>query len=145
MKSNLFFAVVFFIACFSNSLLAQQGSKKPLKKVIHSKAITTSSDEVASLQRPENDKNNPIPPSRGEIYGKSLTDLIVDNFTGFYIDIYVNGNYRGTVAPYDKRVTWAIPGNNILYAKAPFGDGSYYFWGPLKTNTQYQYTWKLYK
>jgi hypothetical protein len=69
--------------------------------------------------------------------------VIIDNWSGYYVDIYVNGNYRGTVAPYDKRVTWAIPGTNTLYAKALFDDGSYIYWGPKTTATGYEYTWKL--
>jgi hypothetical protein len=71
------------------------------------------------------------------------SDVVIDNWTDHNIDIYINGNYRGSIAPWDKRVTWAIPGNNKLYAKAVFRDGSYKYWGPRNTTTGYNYTWKL--
>jgi hypothetical protein len=79
----------------------------------------------------------------GEVYGKDYSDVVFDNWTNYYIDVYINGKYRGTVAPLDERVTWAIPGENTIYAKAVFKDGSYLYWGPRTTTTGYSYTLEL--
>lgn len=110
-----------------------------------SSAMSTPDDAVDALQKPGNDKDNPVmeDKSRGDLYGPNYSDVIIDNWTGYYLDIYVNGNYRGTVSPWDKKTTWAIPGTNKLYAKAVFNDGSYLYWGPKTTYTGYQYSWQL--
>jgi hypothetical protein len=124
-----------------------QAQKTDLKKeTIETKASTTPNAEVAALKRPANDKSKPAAAPKkamGEVYGSDYSDVVIDNWTGYYIDIYVNGNFRGTIAPYDEKVTWAIPGSNTLYGKATFRDGTYYYWGPKSTVTGYSYTWKL--
>ena len=126
-----------------HSVFGQQKSHKK-KQTIETKALSSPSDEVTSLKRPENEKNpQPQAKTRGDVYGSSYSDIIVNNYTGYSIDIYVDGSFRGTIAPYDKKVTWAVPGNTRLYAKAVFNDGSYTYWGPTVTYTGYEYTWKL--
>jgi hypothetical protein len=126
-----------------NSTFGQQKSHKK-KQTIETKALSAPSDEVTSLIRPGNEKNpKPQAKTRGDVYGSNYSDIIVDNYTGYSIDIYVDGSFRGTIAPYDKKVTWAVPGNTRLYAKAVFNDGSYIYWGPTVTYTGYEYTWRL--
>jgi hypothetical protein len=141
MKKHMLLAAILLLLGTSFSSYAQPGKLK--KKTISSKAISVSDTKVDELQRPVNEKGKPADKSRGDVYGPSYSDVVVDNYTGYYLDIYVNGNYRGTVSPYDRRVTWAIPGTNTLYAKAVFSDGSYIYWGPVATYTGYQYTWSL--
>jgi hypothetical protein len=134
--------VLFAFLFVQNSLIAQTTHKK--KKIIEAKAITQPSDTVGALARPQNEKNpRPESKSRGDVYGANYSDIVIDNFTGYTIDIYVDGSFRGTIAPYDKKVTWAVPGNTRLYAKAVFNDGSYIYWGPTVTYTGYEYTWRL--
>ncbi len=127
----------------TNSVTAQQKNHKK-KQIIETKATSTASNEVDALNRPANEKK-PAPPAktRGDVYGSNYSDIIIDNYTSYSIDIYVDGSFRGTIASYDKKVTWAIPGNNRLYAKAVFSDGSYIYWGPTITYTGYEYTWTL--
>lgn len=136
-----------FMLFAANSAMAQAKKATPKKKeTITAKAMTEKNEAVDALKRPENDKANPTPKpasTRGDVYGANYSDIIVSNLTGYTIDVYVDGNYRGTIAPYDRRVTWAVPGNTVLYAKAPFSDGSYYYWGPTTVKTGYQYTWTL--
>jgi hypothetical protein len=142
MKKQIFlFALL--LGVIGTSANAQPKTLK--KETINSKAVTTPDPKAAALQRANNVKGKPAAPtsSRGDVYGADYSDVVVDNWTGYYVDIYVNGNYRGTISPYDKKVTWAIPGTNTLYAKATFNDGSYLYWGPKVTYTGYQYTWKL--
>ena len=136
------FAIAVFFLSIQNLASAQNGPKK--KQTIEVKANNQPSDVVANLKKPGNEKEpKPETKSRGDVYGPNYSDIIVDNYTGYSIDIYVDGNYRGSVGPYDKRVTWAVPGNTRLYGKATFDDGTYLYWGPTVTYTGYEYTWKL--
>ena len=129
-------------------ITANAQEKTPLKKKTNeSKPQSAPSVIVDGLVKPVNIKGSPVEEdkSRGDVccpnyYG----DLIIDNWTGYYIDIYVESKYRGTVAPYDKKVTWAILGTTRLYAKAVFEDtGSYLYWGPKTVYVGYEYKWKL--
>lgn len=145
MKKQILLLAILVTAGMGIQVNAQNEKPKLKKETVDAKPVTTPDPKVDGLQRPVNDKNNPAPvsTSRGDVYGPDYSDVLIDNWTGYYIDIYVNGNYRGTVSPYEKRVTWAIPGTNTLYAKAVFNDGSYLYWGPKVTYTGYTYTWKL--
>jgi hypothetical protein len=136
-------STLFAFMLVTNSVSAQQKSGKK-KKTIETKAISTPSNEVAALKKPANEKNpKPEKKTRGGVYGSDYSDIIIDNYTGYSIDIYVDGSFRGTIAPYDKKVTWAVPGNTRLYGKTTFDDGSYLHWGPSTTYTGYEYTWQL--
>jgi hypothetical protein len=128
---------------FTTVAVAQKTDRKP--QTIDSKASTTKSDKIDKLKKPGNSKSGgpKESKSRGDVYGPDYSDIVVDNYTEWYIDIYVDGEYRGTLAPWDRKVTWAIPGNTELYAKAEFDDGSYLYWGPSTTRTGYEYTWNL--
>ena len=143
MSSLVMLSTFLQLCCAQNSVFAQQKTQKK-KKTIEAKALSTPSAEVTALNRPSNEKNPKAETkTRGDVYGANYSDIIVDNYTGYSIDIYVNGSFRGTIAPYDKKVTWAVPGNTRLYGKATFNDGSYLYWGPNTTYTGYEYTWKL--
>jgi hypothetical protein len=134
---------MFAMAFAQNSVLAQTKIHRK-KQTIVSKAKSASSNDVSALHRPANEKNPKTEAKkRGDVYGSNYSDIVVDNYTGYSVDIYVDGDYRGTIAPYDKKVTWAVPGNTRLYGKAVFDDGSYLYWGPTVTYTGYEYTWKL--
>ncbi len=131
-----------FLVCSVTASVAQDKERK--QETIESKRVTEKSKEVDKLKKPGNDKKPKAEPkSRGDVYGPNYSDIVVDNYTGWYIDIYVDDEYRGTLAPYDRRVTWAVPGNTKLYGKAVFDDGSYYYWGPINPETNYEYTWNL--
>jgi hypothetical protein len=148
MKKSIISHVVMLCALSSlmfvtNPVVAQQKTHKK-KQTIETKASSKPSAEVAALKRPVNEKNpKPEVKTRGDVYGANYSDILIDNYTGYSIDIYVDGSFRGTIAPYDKKVTWAVPGNTRLYGKANFDDGSYLHWGPTVTYTGYEYTWSL--
>lgn len=145
MKKHINSILLLCLLMFSAATVtvAQKAERKA--KTVDSKASSVKSDEVNKLAQPSNEKK-PKPDankSRGDVYGPNYSDIIVDNYTGWSIDIYVDGSYRGTIAPYDRKVTWAIPGNTQLYGKATFVDGSYMYWGPMNASTGYAYTWNL--
>lgn len=132
---------VLFLTTTTN---AQTKSSEKKKETVELKPVASTNDEVAQLKRPENDKNNPQEKSRGDVYGSDYSDIIVDNWTGWYVDVYVDGTFRGTLEPYGKKVTWAIPGNTTIYAKATFTDGSYRYWSH-SAKTGYEYTLQLFR
>lgn len=139
--STLLMMIGAFVVC-SLTVSAQEKDRK--QETIESKRNTEKSTEIESLSKPSNSKT-PVaePRSRGDVYGADYCDVVVDNYTGWYIDIYVDNEYRGTIAPYDRRVTWAVKGNTKLYGKAEFDDGSYYYWGPSYVEADYEYTLNL--
>lgn len=88
----------------------------------------------------------PVPPAKsGERArdaanpGNGYCDIVVDNWSGNYADIYVDGSWKGTVSPYGDGATWAVSGPTVLYAKADDGGT----WGPYRVTCRDLYTWKL--
>jgi hypothetical protein len=51
----------------------------------------------------------------------------VDNRTNWYIDVYVDRQYRGQVGPWGDIYLYNACGATSLYAEAP---GTDYYWGP---------------
>lgn len=71
----------------------------------------------------------------------ALADLHVDNWTGWYLNIYVDGIYAGQVGPYGDIWFYVVAGTHTLYAKAVFHDLR---WGPQTTRiTELGYDWQL--
>ena len=130
-----------FVAGTITSTVAQTKQKKTIETVAKEKKagekiidITKAKGTNVQGQPATEDK------SKGDVYGADYCDVTIDNWTGYYLDIYIDGSYRGTVAPYDKRVTWAIPGSTKLYAEA---QGTTYYWGPYTFDCSWEYSWKL--
>jgi len=124
----------------STDASAQKTTKK--KEKVSLQASSTPSAEVAALKRPDNVKGKPAAKKRGDVYGSNYSDIIVDNWTGYYLDVYVDGTYRGSISPYGDKTTWAVPGRTTIYVKAVFSDGSYYWWKKV-ANTGYEYTLEI--
>jgi len=103
------------------------------------------SDENVQTPKAKNDPqaSNQAPENRGDVYGSDYCDVKLRNYTGYYIDIYVDGSFRGTLGPWEDRVSWAIPGKTKLYGRADFDDGSWLYWGPIEAECSYEYTWNL--
>ena len=64
----------------------------------------------------------------------------IDNWTPWYIKVYANGDYMGTLGPWEKK--WTYTGDQCpnLYARADFDDGTWKFWGPSQICND---TWEL--
>jgi hypothetical protein len=56
-------------------------------------------------------------------------DVYVTNQTGYYIDIYVDGDWAGTASPYSRAKTSAWPGHTTV-----FGESGNITWGPRSYN-----------
>lgn len=113
------------------------------EKTVESKHMTEAPAGMPELSKTRGQSKEGVAKSRGPVYGDNLSDIIIDNWTPWYIDIYVDGEFRGFVEPWDEGTTWAIPGNTRLYGVAEFDDGDKYYWGPTTVETGYEFTWKL--
>ncbi len=76
--------------------------------------------------------------------GAAVGVLHVDNRTGLYVRIYVDGDYRGTIAPFGD---WYANGDCEsfnLYGVAQYDDGSHTTFGPVTTGSSCSSaTWTL--
>jgi len=66
--------------------------------------------------------------------------VIVSNYTGYTVDIYVDGYYEGTVAAWSDGYTYAVSGRTELYGLSVGGTVQ---WGPKTVDCGYEYTWEL--
>ena len=121
------------------------GVNAQIKKdtVINTKSVkvdekTRGADANIITPKPTDDKA--IEKSRGPEYGDDYCDININNNTGYTIDIYVDGCYRGTIYAWERKVTWAIPGRTKFYGKSI---GGTYTWGPWYFDCRWQYTWSL--
>ncbi len=91
----------------------------------------------------------PAPPDKGGEKGKGLgpgyVEVIFNNYSPWYVKCFVDGNYRGTVAPWGALNFPTGNGATTLYARADFDDGSTYRWGPRQFfyYSGYRYQWRL--
>jgi hypothetical protein len=134
--------VLLLLTLFVGSVFAQaQKEKKAIetKLVKIDKSRGAAADPNIKQAKPVDDKVLAEKP-RGDVYGANYCDVVIENHTGYTIDIYVDFKYRGTINAYEAKVTWAIPGATRLYAKSIGGTAS---WGPVNVDCQYQYTWRL--
>ena len=61
---------------------------------------------------------------------QGVCTVILDNQTKWRIQIYVDGTYRGTMAPFGDSTSYTGAGLTRVYARAVFDDGSSLSWGP---------------
>lgn len=90
-----------------------------------------------------NDAKVEAPASKGgaKTRGEAAA-VVIDNRTQLYIDIYLDGNYKGTIAPYGDAYTYVLAGSTKFYARALVG-GNYVTWGPAFDTVSGTYTWTL--
>lgn len=138
-----------------SSSLAGQAAKKgatqskgKVGKVHAEKGRGGGTDENIKNDTRTNDpsKPAPAPPDKGgeRAKGQSSCAVVVDNRTGFYVDIYVDGSFRGTVGPWGDAYCYTGAGSTRLYGVATFSDGSRLTWGPSTVTCYGRYTWQLY-
>jgi hypothetical protein len=109
----------------------------------------TGADANIKTPRGKNDpKQEAVGPSTktGSKTRGAVATYTVDNFTKYYIDIYVDGDFKGTVSPLGDSTGYADPGTYSLYGRAEFTDGSVKTWGPrtVTIRANGDFTWKLY-
>lgn len=135
-KVLLVLVASFLIAGLS---FAQEDGKE--KKVIETKATKVESTRGANpnivTARPAVD--NPAPKPDESTRGDYCI-VYVDNYSGYAIDIYVDGDYAGTVGAYGEGYTWAISGETKLYGLSTGGTVE---WGPQYVDCNTEYTMTL--
>jgi len=125
---------------------------KPLTDQIGSTKVTASrgaDENIIADKKANSTKAETIvvqPPTKGGAPSRGgYCYVTFDNWTGYYIDCYINGTYQGYVAPYGKGSITVSGGDNKVYAVATFDDGSKLTWGPeTKSCNNQEWTVSLY-
>jgi hypothetical protein len=91
-------------------------------------------------------KQMPAPGAKGgeKSKGQASCAVVVDNRSAWYIRIYVDGTYRGTIAPWGDSYCYTGAGDTQLYAVATFTTGEKFTWGPRVVSCYNRYTWQLF-
>lgn len=120
----------------TGSLTTAYGQKtKP--KVIELKAqkpTTRGEDPNIKSDKETNDPNSEMaaPQQKGgaKTRGGGACQVRFDNRTRWFVKLYVDGTYRGTISPYGDGVAYTGAGPTRVYARAVFDSGDYLYWGP---------------
>lgn len=139
----------------SSPLAAQEQPSKPAgeKKA----AAKTSSDKSKKsrgggedsnikTKTAENDPskfNDPSPKVKTRGSGPDYCRLHVDSRVNAYVNIFVDGDFRGTVSPGGDVYGYTGNGGTTLYGRADFTDGSSYSWGPRVIDCEGAYSWTI--
>ena len=77
--------------------------------------------------RPTTDVKDMNPPANrgGDASRSAYCDIKFENWTGYYIDIYVDGTYEGTVSPWQDFYAYEYSGYKSIYCETI--GGSYYW------------------
>ncbi len=108
----------------------------PTKQVIKAAAQSSrgggADPNIKSDAKPVNDPNakTPPPPEKSGQRGARGCSVDVNNMTAWYVDIYSNGVYVGTVGPWGNGWTYPPAVGSAVYGRANFTDGSWKYWGP---------------
>ena len=144
MKARLLWMSGLVLAVLLVSTVAlPQNSKSSKQQGKSQKAIELKATKATGGSEPDanikNDKqtNDPNakaapPPGKGgaTTRGGGNCEVRVDNWTNYYIKIYVDGIYRGVLDRYGDAVIYVGVGETRVYGRADFDDGSYLYWGP---------------
>jgi len=143
-------AAVAAVSLTAPCALRAQATQQP-EKVVNATAVkgrgtATSPDENIKNMRRANAPGAKVaaptakggPATRGGVCAVHF-----DNRTSLYIDIYLDGDYRGTMSPWGDAYPFVGCGETRLYAKANFTDGSSLSWGPVVVDLNGVYTWRL--
>jgi len=166
MKVKLMGLLMLVSLIWASSIFVQSASAQKNTKAKSQTAAKTSkmeSDKAKQAAAGESDTNvkndvatnsksgpaAPAPPDKGGEKGKGLgpgyAEVVFNNYSPWYVKCYVDGNYRGTVAPWGALNFPTGNGPTLLYARADFDDGGSYRWGPRQFlyYSGYQYQWRL--
>lgn len=128
----------------SISFAQEDGDKELTIKEQSSKSRGGEADENVKQGKPTNDPSMTTERA-DEKTRASNTKIVVQNYTGWYVDVYNDGYYEGTIGPYQDGYFYDFGDVINLYAKAVFDDGTYIYWGPkyVDNDDYYTYTWQL--
>jgi len=122
-------------------------ANQPIKAKAQSSRGGGADPNIKSEAKPVNDPNakTPPPPEKSGQRGARGCAVDVSNYTAWYVDIYSNGVYVGTVGPWGNGWTYPPAVGSSVYGRANFTDGSWKYWGPRQFVCAQGgvYTWEL--
>src|ERR1044071_9140071 len=121
MKKHLF---MLLIAVLSFGVANAQNGKKEhvIKDVKATKMVAGTRGSKVKTDVPTTDVAAPAPTNRGTADDCHLT---FDNYTGYWIKIYVDGNYKGMVEPWGTGEVWVFGGWTSWYCETA---GGTFYW-----------------
>lgn len=128
------FLLLFAMAAFSVTTFAQK--KESINKKVTSKAYTGArgaADENIKSGAPKTDKKE----AKG---ARGTCQIYFDNYSGLYVDVYVDGNYKGTLSPSGAFNVYVGDGYTTIYCKSTGGTR---YWSD-SGNCDGYYHYKLY-
>jgi hypothetical protein len=140
MRKLALIAMVAFIGSVvvPSALQAQTKEKKNVEEKAKVYEKTRGADANIKTTKPADDtKAAKVEKTRGE-----LCYIYVNNYTGYAVDIYIDGDWMGTIAAYATAYTYAYPGTTKAYGKSIGGTMT---WGPTYFDCKYDYTWNLWE
>ena len=132
----------------ASSALAQQAPAKKGETTAASRSRgAAATDENIKKQRAPNAPTGaaiPAPANKGGEATRGAASVVhLDNWTGYYIDLYVNGDFCATSGPWGDAYCLVPSGSAVLYGKAPLPGGDAITWGPRTAYVDGTYDWKL--
>lgn len=116
---------------------SQKKSKAKVTELKASKGEASRGGEADPNIKDSKETNDPgaqmdAPPSKGgaTTRGGGYCEVQFDNRSRWYIKLFVDGSYRGTLSPFGDAVVFVQSGSTSVYARADFEDGTFYRWGP---------------
>jgi len=105
-------------------------------------------DSNIKSKTPQNDPskfNDPSPKATGKTRGSGpgYCRLHVDSRVNAYVNIFVDGDFRGTVGPGGDVYGYTGNGATTLYGRADFTDGSSFSWGPRVIDCEGAFNWAI--
>ncbi len=79
----------------------------------------------------------------GERTRGAYCKVVFDNWTNLYLKCYVDGTYRGYIAPWGDGAVTVGSGSTSAYVVAEFDDGSRLTWGPIRHDCYGDWTLKI--
>lgn len=136
------------LAPLCGSLRAQeaQSGEKVVETAGKKGRGAATADANIKTQRAANDPAANFPPpalKSGEKAATASCVVHVDNRTTLYVDVYLDGDFRGTVGPWGDLYRTVGCGGTRLYARADYTDGSHSSWGPNVESVNATHTWRL--
>jgi hypothetical protein len=130
-------AIAIALACGLTTLAAQQGRAGGQRVSDTAQTPRGTEDTNIKTKQAPNDpaKDTPAPANKGGEKTRAAACIVnFDNYTPWFIEMYVDGNFAGIVGPWDDVNAIAGNGPTVLYARANFRDGSFKYWGPRSMN-----------
>mgnify|MGYP003573930785 CR=1 FL=1 len=134
------FSGFLFVSSYAQDIKSAKKEAKVLEVKGQAAEKTRGVSPYIKTPKPTSDEVVVPKPDKDEKARADYCKVIVDNWTGFAIDVYVDGTYAGTVSAWSDGYTWAIEGKTQLYAESVGGTT---YWGPTYVDCYYEHTWKL--